>query len=172
MDVCDECGSHQLEPARVEGIEVLQCGLCDNVQGDVEALALIAERSEAAERGLSPIVYPLVKALEEVPTFHVAAASPGRAETSEFPFVFLRLAPEGLKDLERLLTSLEMANESTRRRWVVECTLQRGLMFILRPRFWKAVLEIDERDIREAREDFKVLARILARDIQLGWWTS
>jgi hypothetical protein len=55
---------------------------------------------------------------------------------------------------------------------VVECTLQRGLLFVLRPRFWKAVLEIDERDIREAREDFKLLAEILARDVKLSWWTD
>ena len=63
-----------------------------------------------------------------------------------------------------------MANRSTKRRWVVECSLQHGLLFVLRPRFWKAVLEIDERDIREARDDFQVLAAILGRDIGLSWW--
>lgn len=170
MDVCEECGSHRIEPAFVEGVEVERCGLCDHVQGEAAAVALVGERREADERGFSQLVYPLVKALELVPTFSVTGASPGRVETSEFPFVFLRVAPEGLKDVERLLTSLEMANETTRRRWVVECTLQRGLLFILRPRFWKAVLEIDETDIREARQDFKVLAEILARDVKLSWW--
>ena len=61
-------------------------------------------------------------------------------------------------------------NRSTQRRWVVECTLQRELLFVLRPRFWKPVLEIDANDIREARTDFRVLADILARDVQLAWW--
>jgi hypothetical protein len=159
-----------MEPVQEEGVAVLQCRLCDHVQGEPDSVARIVERREADERGFSPIVYPLVKALEMVPTFRVPAASAGRAQTSEFPFVFLRLDAGGLRDLEHLLTSLEMANESTRRRWVVECTLQRGLLFILRPRFWKAVLEIDERDIREAREDFQVLARVIARDVQLAWW--
>ncbi len=172
MDVCEECGSHQLEPALVEGVEVARCGLCDHLQGDTAAIAIIDQRREASDRGFSAIVYPLVKALELVPSFRVTGASPGRVETSEFPFVFLRVAEGGLRDVERLLTSLEMANETTRRRWVVECTLQRGLLFILRPRFWKAVLEIDEKDIREARQDFKLLADVLARDVKLSWWNE
>ena len=167
---CDVCGNRQLEPVRMLGVEVARCGLCDHVQGDAAAIARIEQHQEAEERGFHPDVYPLVQALETVPTFTVTGTSVGRAETSEFPFVFLRLAPEGLRDLERLLTSLEMANRSTKRRWVVECTLQRGLLFVLRPRFWKAVLEIDATDIREAREDFRVLAEILARDVQLSWW--
>ncbi len=172
MAICEECGSHQIEAAVVSGIEVQRCGLCEHLQGDPAVVARIAERQEADDRGFNPIVYPLIKALELVPTFRVAGASAGRAETSEFPFVFLRVADGGLRDVERLLTSLEMANESTRRRWVLECTLQRGLLFVLRPRFWKAVLEINEDDIREARQDFKVLAEILARDVKLSWWND
>ncbi len=170
MSVCEECGSHQVVPATLLGVEVQRCGLCDHVMGDPEAVALVRERQEAEERGVHPVVYPLVKSLELVPTFRVAGASAGRVETGEFPFVFLRVEDGGLRHVERLLTSIEMANESTRRRWVLECTLQRGLLFVLRPRFWKAVLEIDETDIREAREDFKLLAEILARDVRLSWW--
>ncbi len=167
---CEVCGSRQMEPARVLGVDVARCGLCDHVQGDAASIARIDAHQEADARGFHPDVYPLVQALETVPTFHVKATSVGRAETSEFPFVFLRLDAGGLRDLERLLTSLEMANRSTKRRWVVECTLQRGLLFVLRPRFWKPVLEIDATDIREAREDFRVLANILARDVKLSWW--
>jgi hypothetical protein len=170
MDVCEECGSHQVAPRRVEGVEVGECGLCGHVQGDEEEVALVAQRSEAAERGFSPIVYPLVKALESVPTFRVSAASAGRVETGEYPFVFLRLQETGLQDLERLLTSLEMANQGAQRRWVIECALQRGLLFILRPRFWKAIVEINDVDISEARADLKHLAEIVARDQKLGWW--
>ena len=172
MDICDECGSHQVQTRRVEGVEVDECGLCGHVQGDEASVALVSDRLEAAEKGFSPIVYPLVKALEGVSTFRVSAASAGRVETSEYPFVFLRLAPAGLRDLEHLLTSLEMANRTTRRRWVVECALQRGLLFILRPRFWKAIVEINEVDIREARGDLKLLAEIIARDSRLGWWAG
>jgi hypothetical protein len=168
--ICEECGSRQVESVQLEGVRVERCALCDHLQGDPSAVARIEQRREAAERGFHPIVYPLVQALEAVPTFHVTAASAGRPETTEYPFVFLRLEPEGLRDLERLLTSLEMANRSTKRRWVVECSLQRGLLFILRPRFWKPVLEINERDILEARGDLELLADVLARDVRLGWW--
>ncbi len=168
--VCDECGSHQLASVTLDGYEVEQCGLCDHVQGEGAAVAALAQRREADARGFHPVVYPLVQALESVPTFRVEGTSVGRAETGEFPFVFLRLEPSGLRDMERLLTSQELANQSTKRRWVVECTLQRGLLFVLRPRFWKAVLEIDDVDIREARDDFQVLAAILSRDVGLSWW--
>lgn len=170
--VCDECGSHQMEPDVVDGARVERCGLCDHVQGGARTIDRRDEVDEARDRGHHPDVYPLVRALEEVRTFTVVSTSVGRAETGEFPFVFLRLVPGGLRDLEKLLTSLEMANRTTKRRWVVECTLQRELVFVLRPRFWKAVLEIDATDIREARSDFRVLADILARDVKLGWWKA
>ena len=168
--VCEVCGSHQMEPVTIRGVEVERCGLCDHIQGDEARVARLEAQDEAETSGYHPDVYPLVRALEEVPTFRVASTSVGRAETSEFPFVFLRIAKDGMRDLERLLTSLEMANRSTKRRWVVECTLQRELLFVLRPRFWKPVLEIDATDIREARGDFRVLAEILARDVKLSWW--
>jgi hypothetical protein len=167
---CEECGSRQVAPALVEGIEVERCGLCGHLQGDDERVAAAEERLEAKERGFSPLVYPLVTALEAVRTFKVAAASAGRIDRAEYPFVFLRLEPDGLRDLERLLTSIEMANESTKRRWVVECALQRGLLFILRPRFWKRVQEISPQDIAEAQLDLETLAKALRRDVGLTWW--
>ena len=49
MDVCDECGSHQLQRAVIEEVEVLQCGLCDHLQGDPEALGRVHARAEARE---------------------------------------------------------------------------------------------------------------------------
>ena len=170
MAYCDECGSSQVAEAEVEGVLLELCPLCGNLQGDEELVARARERREASERGFEPIVYPLVRALESVPTFRVGGASAGRPALCEYPFVFLRVGEGGLADVERLLTSLEMANRSTKRRWVIECTLQRGLLFILRPRFWKAILEIDENDIREARGDLKLLAEIIARDVKLSWW--
>ena len=133
-------------------------------------VAQAEERIEARERGFQPEIYPLVKALEAVPTFRVKAASAGRVERAEFPFVFLRVKEGGLRDVEHLLTSLEMANRSTMRRWVVECTLQRGLLFILRPRFWKPVLDISAKDITECRADLPVLSKALQRDVHLNWW--
>lgn len=170
MERCDECGSRQVEETDVLGLRVEVCRLCGNVQGDEARVAEVRERREAADRGFQAEVYPLVKALEQVESFRVETASAGRVERSEYPFVFLRVLRDGLPDLERLLTSLEMANRLTRRRWVVELSLQRGLLFILRPRFWKPVLDVSAADILEARSDLPVLARSLARDVGLSWW--
>ena len=170
MARCDECGSSQVAEAAVEGVAVGLCALCGNLQGDEARVALIHERREAAERGFDPVIYPLVRALEAVPTFHVTGASAGRPSVSEYPYGVLRVKQGGLTDVERLLTSLEMANRSARRRWVVECSLQRGLLFILRPRFWKPVLDITAHDITEARGDLPLLAKAIERDVKLSWW--
>lgn len=172
MALCDECGSSQVRETEVEGVLVGLCGLCGHLQGDEALVERARERREAAERGIDPVIFPLVRALDRVPTFRVEGASPGRPERSEYPFVFLRVAEHGLLDIERLLTSLEMANRSTKRRWVIECTLQRGLLFILRPRFWKPILDISAQDIAEARADLQLLAQVLTRDVKLGWWTA
>lgn len=168
--VCEACGSRRVVPRVVEGVELLVCELCEALHGDDAAIELVELRREARDRGFDPDVYGLVRALERVPTFRVAGAEAGDPVRHEYPFVFLRLEPGGLEHMERLLTSLEMANRETKRRWVVETTLQRGLLFVLRPRFWKRVSEITAEDIREARRDLEILARTLARDVALPWW--
>lgn len=170
MATCEVCGSHQIEIATISGEQVEVCGLCGEIHGDPDARRREEDRQEAEDRGVDPLVYPLVRALERVPKFRVEQASAGRPGTPEYPFLFLRLAAGALPHLESLLTSLEMANRTTRRRWVVECTLQRGLLFILRPRFWKPILEINAEDVREARQDLPILAQTIGRDVALGWW--
>ena len=167
---CDSCGAHRVVPRVIEGVALRECGLCGALHGDDADVALAETRREGRERGFDPRVYPLVRALERVPTFKVSAADAGRPDVCEYPYVFLRLDRAGLPQLERLLTSLEMVNRETRRRWVVEAALQRGLLFILRPRFWKRVAEITPEDIAESQADLEVLARILARDVELPWW--
>lgn len=170
MGLCEECGSHQVVPRRLEGVDVEECALCGHLMGDDGRIAVVEERRAARERDLDPAVYPLVKALEEVPTFRVESASAGEAGRGDYPFVFLRLDPVGLLDLERLLTTLEMANHVTKRRWVVECALQRGLLFILRPRFWKPVTAITVEDVRESRGDLALLAEALKKNVNAPWW--
>lgn len=170
MAICDECGSRQVVPRLLEGVELQECALCGHLIGDDRAVALVERHREARERGFDVHVYPLVLALQSVPTFKVSSASAGDPERGEYPFVFLRLEPAGLMDLERLLTTLEMANHATKRRWVVECALQRGLLFILRPRFWKPVTAITRDDILESRCDLAVLAETLKRTSAAPWW--
>lgn len=169
-DVCESCGSRRVVMRSIEGVEVGECELCGELSGPETAVAVAEERREARDRGFDPRVYPLVKALERVPTFQVSDAGAGRADRGEYPYVFVRLSRDGLPHLERLLTSLEMANRETKRRWVVEAALQRGLLFIVRPRFWKSVSAISAVDIEEAQADLAILARVIARDVDLPWW--
>ena len=171
-EVCESCGNRRVVPRRVEGVAVRECELCGALAGDDDGVAAAETRREGRERGFDPRVYPLVRALERVPSFEVASADAGHPELGEYPYVFLRLREGGLAHLERLLTSLEMVNRRTRRRWVVEAALQHGLLFILRPRFWKAIAEITSTDIEEAQADLAVLAAVLARDVDLPWWTK
>ncbi len=83
MAACDECGSHQMKRRVVDDVTLEECGLCGHLQGDEMVIARLEERVDAEERGYDPLVYPLVKSLEMVPTFRVSAASVGRVETSE-----------------------------------------------------------------------------------------
>lgn len=172
MTDCEECGSRQVALRLVEGVEVGECALCGHLQGDDAQVEVVELRRTAKARGLDEAVLPLVEALERVPTFRVDGAAGGDPVRGDYPFVFLRLEPGGLVDLERLLTALEMANHATQRRWVVECALQRGLLFILRPRFWKPVTSITADDIRESRADLYVLAATLKGNVDAPWWRA
>lgn len=169
-DACEVCGNHQLSSVDEGERSLWRCELCEHLHGSADVLERVALRDEADERGIHPLVFPLVKALETVPTFRVAQASAGRPDASEYPFVFLRVSEGGLGDVEHLLTSLELANRATLRRWVVECALQRGLLFIVRPRFWKAIQDITPDDVAECRADLQHLADAVARDVRLSWW--
>jgi hypothetical protein len=169
---CDVCGGYRVVPREIDGVAVGECGLCGALQGDDDAVALVERRREARRRGLDPRMEPLVRALESVGAFRVAQSGGGDPDLREYPYVFLRVGRDGIPFLERLLTSLEMANRETKRRWVVELALQHGMLFILRPRFWKAVRDITEQDIREAQGDLEVLGRVLGRDVRLAWWQA
>lgn len=169
---CEVCGSTHLEERTIEDRTVLVCELCGHIQGDEELQERVEMQERAEARDMDPRVYPLVEALETVPTFRVEKASAGRIDTLEYPVVFIRILPGGLPDLEKLLTSLDMTNRETKRRWVMECVLEAGvgLVHLMRPRFWKAVQEINAVDITESREDLPILASAIERDVSLGWW--
>ena len=159
-------------PSTVEGVDVEECGLCGHLMGDDRAVAVVEERRAARERGLDPDVYPLVLALERVPTFHVETPPRAKRAAATTPTCSCASTPRGSPDLERLLTTLEMANHVTKRRWVVECALQRGLVFILRPRFSAEARgrAITPDDMRESRGDLGVLAEVFAKNVSASWW--
>ena len=105
MRPCDECGSRQVAPRRLEGVDVEECGLCGHLMGDDRAIAVVEERRAAREGGLAPEVYPLVLALERVPTFHVENATAGEEGRGDYPYVFLRLDPAGTAHVTDVIAS-------------------------------------------------------------------
>jgi hypothetical protein len=168
---CDSCGSHNVSRREIEGHLLFECHLCGDLSGDDGAVVLIDELREGRARGLDDEVIPLVSVLESTRAFKLIHASIGWREKGEAPSI-LFAASGGLRDVEKLLRSVEMANRETHFRWLVELTLQQSIVFVLRPRFFKPPLEITADEIRKAREDLGRLARCLRRDVSLSWWKA
>jgi hypothetical protein len=163
---CDVCGSRNVARREIEGHFLEECNLCGNLQGDDRAVALVEELREGRARGLDDEVIPLVGALEKTGAFRIVQA------TATPPQVLFELKELDARPIERLLRSVEMANRNTRRRWLIELSLQHGVVYILRPRFWQPPQEISPAELREAGADFAILARQLRRDIGLSMWTG
>ncbi|MHC4223203.1 MAG: hypothetical protein ACYSUN_04360 [Planctomycetota bacterium] len=167
---CDLCGSRNVQRREIEGNLLEECQLCGNLQGDDEAVALIEDLRAGRERGLDDEIIPLVSVLESIGAFRIVQASGGDAGRSELPYVFLALAHGETSYIERLLRSLEMANRDMTHLWLIELSLQHGVVYILRPRFWKPPASITQEEIRDAQADLRILSRRLRRDLSLSWW--
>jgi len=167
---CDVCGSARVIRREVEGYLLEECQLCGNLQGDDEAVARVEELREGRQRGFDDEIVPLTAALESTGVFKVVHSSAGDPRTNESPYLFFSLLKNDTAYIERLLRTLELANRETRLRWLIELSLQKEIVYMLRPRFWMPPAQISPEDIRTARKDLPVLARLLRRDLSLSWW--
>ena len=169
---CDDCGSRNVTRREIEGHLLEECNLCGHRQGDDATVALLDEMEAGRERGLDDHVIPLVSVLESAGVFRVVQASGGEPARIEWPYVFFALTRNDTRYIERLLRSIELANRETRMRWLIELSLQKEIIYILRPRFWKSPADITADEILNARADMGVVARNLRRDLSLSWWKS
>ena len=167
---CDQCGSRNLSRTEIEGYLLFECNLCGNLQGDDEAVQRIEELRRGRERGLDDEIIPLVTVLESAGVFRTVQASAGDPARREWPYIFFALTRNDTTYIERLLRSLEHANRTTKMRWLIELSLQHGIIYILRPRFWKSPADITPQEIHVARRDLATLADRLRRDLSLSWW--
>ena len=167
---CDVCGSRNVARRAIEGILLDECGLCGNLQGDDEAVARVEELRTGRERGLDDEVIPLVAALESAGVFRIVRASAGSPKRNEAPSILFMLTKNDTTYIELLLRSIELANRRTRLHWLVELSLQHGVVYILRPRFWKSPADVFPEDITAARRDLALLGQQLRRDLALSWW--
>ncbi len=164
---CDVCGSHNVHRRMIEEHYLEECGLCGNLQGDDEAVALVEELRAGRARGLDDPIIPLVGALEQSGQFHVVQAT---ASEEEPPQVLFTVPRGDAAPVERLLRTIEMTNRETKLLWLIELSLQHGLVYILRPRFWKRPRDVARDEIKPALLDLAVIARRLRRDLSLSWW--
>lgn len=169
---CDACGSHSVTRRDIEGYLLFECQLCGEMFGDDEAIALIDELREGRARGLDDEVIPLVSVLESTQAFRLVHASIGWKEKGEAPSVLFTAVRSDMRDIERLMKSLELANRRTHHRWLVELSLQQTLVFVLRPRFYKPPADITPGEIEQARADLGTVATQLRRDVSLSWWRA
>jgi len=167
---CEVCGSRNTTRTEVEGYLLYECNLCGNLQGDDEAAERIEELRRGRDRGLDDEVIALVSVLESAGVFRVTQCSAGAPERREWPYLFFTLLRSDTSWIEKLLRSIELANRETTKRWLIELSLQHGIVYILRPRFWKNPSDITPEEIRVARADLSVLAERLRRDLALSWW--
>ena len=167
---CDACGSRNVAPREIDGFRLLECSLCGELHGDDEAIARVKELRAGRERGLEDEVIPLVAVLESAEVFKIVQATAGNPRRNASPHLIFRLTKNDTTYLERLLRSLEHANRDTNLRWLVELSLQHGIVYILRPRFWKSPSDLAPEDIEVARKDLATLAQRLRRDLGLSWW--
>ena len=168
---CDECGGNAWAALREEGHEVLECTLCGALSGDDQAVTEILLARQARERGLEPVVFPLVRVLEKVPRLRIVRASPGSPERRIWPVVFLSTEGEkGLRAIERLAKSLALHSRDLRLHWFLEVEFQERLLFLLQPRLFQAPAQVSDRDVLDAQADLRTLARLLDMDMKLHWW--
>ncbi len=169
---CEECGSFQVEQTTLEGVLVLECGLCGNLQGDDESISHVELVREAREKGVDPSVYPLVRVLDRMPGFRVVRSESGDDRRMVWPFVQLAISTGALASLENLVKSLALSGEGQLLHWVVEVEYQSFLAATLKPRFHRSVSNIGQNEVRVAQADLQQLHKNLTRDMRLSWWHS
>lgn len=162
MQTCDECGNHDMRAIERAGGVVHECGLCGATYGDRRAAGGAAAEREAEARGVGAAIWPLARALEELPGFALGACEPGAAGRP--PSVELLVtASAAVTSLENLSKSLRLAAGQLRCRWLLEARFEQALVILLR-------VEEAAGSLRDAHLDVEVLAAAVERDRRRPWW--
>jgi hypothetical protein len=162
VQTCDECGNHDMRAIARAGGVVHECGLCGATYGDRRAAGGAAAEREAAARGVQAAIWPLARALEQLPGFALGACKPGAAGGS--PSVELLVTgAASVTSLENLSKSLRLAEGQLRCRWLLEARFEQALVVLLR-------VDGADASLRDAHLDVEVLAAAVDRDRRRPWW--
>lgn len=169
MHTCPECGNGDMTVRLDGGTPIHECGLCGARFGDRRTIEAIDDAEEARARGVSPLLWPLVRALDGLLGLVVRLAEAGDPRSVTLPFVELGVANSGaLVQLENLAKSLQISAGALRCPWVVEVEFRRHLAFVLKPRI--AGDAVTAELVHAAQIDVGVLRQHLERNMRLGWW--
>jgi hypothetical protein len=153
----------------VDGAAIHECGLCSARFGARAAVDSITAAEEAASAGVDASVWPLVRALRQLPGLCVRSSQGGEVEARTLPFVELGVTSAvSLLQFENLAKSLRLGLGAVRLHWVLEIQYQHQLAIVLKPRHPGGPVSLGE--ARDAQIDVDVLARQFDRDRRLRWW--
>lgn len=156
---------------RVEaGTPIHECALCGARFGDRRAVEAVEDAEEARARGVSPLAWPLFRALTLLPGFAVRTADPGDVAARTLPFVEIGVADAVLAivQAENVAKSLQLGAGELQNHWVLEVEYRRHLAFVLKPRHPGGPVHAEQ--VRAAQVDLGTLRRLIERDSRLGWW--
>lgn len=160
--ICDTCGCSNIRHQEIEGYGVAECQVCGALHGDPDVVSRIEEIREGDALQFDREIYPLVRTINMITGFKVIGArhdGPG-----DLPYVHFKIhGPKARVWLEKLMTSLTMANRELPGRWMVEVLLIEGLTFSLTP-----VPGSVQR--AEALVGLELLTRAIRRNMNLSWW--
>jgi hypothetical protein len=169
VHICPDCGNRDMRVRTADGATIHECGLCGGRFGDRRAVETLADQEQAQQRGVPPLVWPLVRVLEQLGGLHVREAVSGDTAPPTLPLVELGVADhKALLQIENLVKSLQLGASALRCHWVVEVEYRRHLAFVLKPRHGGG--PVASEFVRDAQLDLEPLRRHVERDRRLGWW--
>lgn len=162
LDTCPECGNHDMRAVKLASGTVIECGLCGEQFGERRAVTGSGLLSEAEQRGIDSLIWPLARVLERLDGMDLGASSAGHGE--QLPFVDLVVVgQQALLQIENLAKAMRLAEGSLRCRWRLEARFEHTLVLLVSPALKNSTL-------RDARIDIEVLAQQIERDMRLTWW--
>jgi hypothetical protein len=168
MDVCPDCGNHQISPRPFDGLVAFECDLCGAMAGDPRAIHGVQMTQKARELGIDPHLWPLMHVLGGLPGLHVLDLRRVEAARFSLPCVQWHLVDaKGFAQVENLTKSLMLSRGQLQLPWRIELSYERSMVFTLLP---CPQGPLSDHTIVQVEHDLDILALSITRDSRLSWW--
>lgn len=170
MDVCPECGNHQVVARPFDGQLAFECELCGAMAGDPYAVRGVQVARTAQQLGIDPHLLPLMHVIGGLPGLHVLDARHGELSRDGLPCVQWQLVDvTGIRQVENLAKSLMLSRGQLQLPWRIDLGFERSLVFTLAP---CPEGRVDSHVIVQVEHDLDILALSITRDSRLSWWNK